>query len=86
MSIDYTQILVRKYPNDQWTIDGDEYSGLIWLSDSSKPTKATLDNLWPTVQAAMVAEKNAQAAALDSAIAKLAALGLTVDEVKAIIG
>ena len=86
MSIDYTQILVRKYPNDQWTIDGDEYSGLTWITDSAKPSKATLDNLWPSVQDAIAAEKESQAATLDSAIAKLAALGLTTDEVKAIMG
>lgn len=86
MSIDYTQILTRKYAEQEWNLDGDEYTGLTWLSNSPKPTKATLDNLWPTVQAEILAEKEAQIATKDSALSKLAALGLTEDEVKAIFG
>jgi hypothetical protein len=86
MTIDYTQILTRKYADAEWTINGDEYTGLTWLSNSPKPTKATLDNLWPTVQTEILSEKEAQIAKKDSALSKLAALGLTEDEVKAIFG
>lgn len=86
MSIDYTQILVRKYPNDQWTLNADDYSELVWLSDSPKPTKSTLDNLWKTVQEDILAEKESQTATFDSAVAKLAALGLNANEIKAITG
>jgi hypothetical protein len=39
MIIDYSQILTKKYPNQEWTMDGDDYSGLTWLSDSPKPTQ-----------------------------------------------
>jgi hypothetical protein len=47
--IDYTAILSRKYQGSQWTLNGDDYSGLVWLSNTDKPSKATLDGLWAVV-------------------------------------
>jgi len=84
--IDYTLILTKKYAGSEWTLNGDDYEGLTWLSDTPKPTKEELDGLWEsTLQ--QVADEKAQAdATKDSALAKLAALGLTQDEVKALIG
>ena len=84
--MDYAQILTRKYPGKEWTLNGDKYSGLTWLSDGSKPKKADLDALWPEVQAEIEAEVQARVDARVSAIAKLEALGLTVDEVSAAFG
>jgi hypothetical protein len=48
--IDYTQILTVNYPNTTWTLNGDSYDGLTWLSDTPKPTQAELDALWPATQ------------------------------------
>jgi len=84
--IDYAIILTVKYKDAEWTLEGDDYSGLNWLSETPKPSKNTLDDLWETVQAELAAEKQAKLDAKASALAKLAALGLTEDEVKAIIG
>ena len=84
--IDYTTILTRKYSGQEWLLNGDDYSGLTWLSNTSKPTKATLDNLWPTVQAEIAAEAESKAQAKATAESKLAALGLTADELKTILG
>ena len=84
--MDYAQILTRKYPGAEWTLDGDDYSGLTWLSDTPKPRKSTLENLWPEVQAEIAAEAQAKIDAKASAIAKLEALGLTLDEVKVAFG
>jgi hypothetical protein len=50
--IDYAAILTAEYRGAEWTLDGDEYAGLTWLSDSPKPTQAELDAAWPAVQAA----------------------------------
>jgi hypothetical protein len=50
MNPDYTLILTSKYPGSTWTLDGDDYDGLVWLSDTPQPTKAELDALWPQVQ------------------------------------
>ena len=48
--VDYAAVLAAEYPDAQWTLNGDDYAGLTWLSDGPKPTKATLDKKWPKVQ------------------------------------
>jgi len=48
--MDIPTILTNEYPATRWTIDGDDYSGLTWLSDAPKPTKKALEALWPEVQ------------------------------------
>lgn len=48
--IDYFLILTTKYPTDEWSLNGDTYDGLTWLSDTPQPTQAELDALWPQVQ------------------------------------
>jgi hypothetical protein len=45
--IDYVAILSANYAGSEWTLDGDNYDGLTWLSDTPKPTQAELDALWP---------------------------------------
>jgi len=50
--MDIAAILTEKYPGAQWTLDGDDYTGLNWLDDSPKPTKKTLEKAWPEVQQA----------------------------------
>jgi hypothetical protein len=83
--IDYATILSRKYEGSEWTLEGDDYSGLNWISDTEKPSKETLDNLWETVIAEMAEEKTAKTELKASAIAKLEALGLTEFEAKALL-
>ena len=82
--IDYAAILTRRYKGKEWTLDGDDYDGLTWLSDDTKPTKAALDKLSNEVAAEIITEQDAQAAAKKSALKKLAALGLTADEIAAL--
>jgi hypothetical protein len=84
--IDYAQILSVNYAGSQWTLNGDSYDGLTWLSDTPKPTQAELDVLWESTQAAVAAKEQAAKDVKVSALAKLAALGLTQDEVKALVG
>lgn len=50
MSINYSLVLATNYPNDVWTLDGNTYDGLTWLSDSPKPTEAELDAQWSQVE------------------------------------
>jgi len=47
---DYAAVLTANYPDAEWTLKGDDYSGLTWLSDMPKPTQAELDDAWPAVQ------------------------------------
>lgn len=84
--MDIVEILTRKYSGTEWVLRGDKYSGLEWLSDSKKPLKRELDALWPEVQAEIAAEAQAKIDAKASAIAKLQALGLTVEEVQVAFG
>jgi hypothetical protein len=80
--IDYTQILIKKYPDSLWTLDGDNYDGLTWVSDTPKPSKATLDGLWEEVQDLITAEAEAKAQAK---AALLERLGITADEAKLLL-
>ena len=84
--IDYTQILIINYPNAQWSLNGDFYDGLIWLDESPKPTQNELDALWESTKAQVLAKKEQAESTKISALAKLTALGLTQDEVKALVG
>ena len=84
--IDYAAVLTANYPDALWTLDGDNYDGLTWLSDSPKPSQAELDAAWPAVQQAQADVVAAKEAARASGVAKLEALGLTVDEVSAVFG
>jgi hypothetical protein len=43
-------ILSKNYPNTKWVLNGDDYSGLEWLSDSDKPTEKQLKNQWAEVK------------------------------------
>jgi hypothetical protein len=83
---DYALILSINYFGKQWSLDGNSYSGLTWLDESPKPTQAELDALWESTQTAVAAQKQAAIDTKASALSKLAALGLTEDEIKALIG
>ena len=49
---DYAAVLTANYPDAEWSLAGDSYDGLTWLSDTPKPTQAELDAAWPAVQQA----------------------------------
>ena len=83
---DYATILTRKYPGQEWVLNGDSYEGLTWLSESEKPSQEELDGLWETVQQEIADEAQAKLDAKASAIAKLEALGLTVEEIQEAFG
>ena len=82
----YSLILSINYVGSQWQLAGESYDGLIWYSTTPKPTQAELDALWESTQATVAAQKQAAIDTKASALSKLAALGLTTDEVKALIG
>jgi len=82
----YPAVLSANYPDAEWTLNGDSYTELTWLSDTPKPSQQELDAAWPAVQQARQDAVAAKEAARQSAISKLAALGLTVDEINAAFG
>jgi len=84
--MDYSMILSNKYTDSEWTLNGDSYEGLTWLSGSPKPSQEELEDLWDEVQSELAAKAKARTDAKASAIAKLEALGLTVEEVEVAFG
>jgi len=84
--IDYTSILSIHYVGKSWSLNGDDYEGLTWLDESPKPTKDELDALWESTQAIQIAKQQEKIAAKESALSKLTVIGLTADEVKALLG
>ena len=75
MNIPITLTYLR--PNEQWTLDGSDYAGLVWLSDTPKPTETEVEAAWPAAQAAEQAKAEADAAATAAAIAHAKSLGFT---------
>jgi hypothetical protein len=84
--MDIAIILSRVFPDSEWTLDGDSYEGLSWISDTPKPTEEQLESLWSEVQAQLDADAQAKIDAKASAINKLQALGLTLTEVQVAFG
>jgi len=83
---DYATVLTRRHASRRWKLDGDDYEGLTMLDDEPKPSKKSLDDAWLDVQAEIAAERQAKIDAHKSALAKLAALGLTEAEITALLG
>lgn len=84
--IDYAAVLTELYSSSCWSLNGDTYDGLTWLSDTPKPTQAELDDAWPAVEQARQDAEAARVAAKQSAVQKLEALGLSVDEIREAFG
>ena len=84
--LNYSLILVTNYAGKQWSLTNEDYSTLNWLDESPKPTQAELDALWESTQSTIAQQQQAKVNAKASALAKLTALGLSEDEVKALVG
>jgi hypothetical protein len=41
-------------PGEEWTLTGDEYSGLTWLSPTLKPTEEELEEGWVLIQPKLI--------------------------------
>lgn len=83
MNPDYAIILTRRYVGKEWTLNGDSYDGLTWLSKSKKPTQVELDALWADVQAEIAGEAAAKAAAREALLDRL---GITAEEAQLLLG
>ena len=81
--IDYPAILTRHYAGSEWTLNGDEYSGLTWLSDTPTPTQEELDALWEPTLALIEQEKADKTAARQALLDRL---GITEDEARMLLG
>jgi hypothetical protein len=48
--MDISLILSKNYNGSIWTLNGDDYSGLTWLSETPKPTEKELQAQWADVE------------------------------------
>jgi len=69
-------------PKSLYVLDG---TNLTWLDENqTEPTEAEIEAGWVAYQAAQAAEAEAKAQAKAAAQAKLAALGLTIEDLQAL--
>lgn len=80
--MDLTLILNRRYPNSQWSLNGDDYSGLEWLSDSTKPSQEELESQWDSVLTEVLAEREAKVTQKQNLLARL---GITEEEARLLL-
>jgi hypothetical protein len=48
--IDIPSVLVHLRPGEEWALNGDEYDGLTWLSDTTPPTLAECEAAWVEIK------------------------------------
>jgi hypothetical protein len=75
-------ILTYLRPGEEWTLDGYEYTGLTWLSDTEKPTEGELRKAEPAAQEAQTAATAVTAANTAAAIAHAKNLGFTDEMIR----
>lgn len=81
------QAVASLRPNTEWTMNGDDVEGIIWHTPNVEPL--TLAEVEEEIERLEQQSANAEAervAAKESAMQKLAALGLTEAEINAILG
>jgi hypothetical protein len=82
--MDIPMTLTYMRPGEEWELNGDDYAGLTWLSETDKPTEADVTAAWPDALAAFEARQAAAAQARADAIAHAKSLGFT-DEMIAVM-
>jgi hypothetical protein len=75
--IDIAFTLAHSHPDAEWTLDGDDYAGLTWLSDTPKPTEQQITDAYPLAVKAVADKEKARLKALADARAFALSLGFT---------
>jgi hypothetical protein len=85
--INTSQAVMSLRPNVEWSMNGDDVENIIWHTPDVEPlTTAEVETEVLRLEQAAVDAEAAKVAARESAVAKLSALGLNIDEVNAIVG
>ena len=77
-------VLSMLVPTANFSIDGDDYNSIVWLDGKQLVTKEQFEAGFAQYDAWKAEQDAALAADRASATAKLEALGLTVDDLKAL--
>ncbi len=83
---DYLAKAIKKLkPNAQWSFSDNDYSTINWVVlDGTAPSQTDIDNAIEQIKADEAQAVIDKAAAKEAAQAKLAALGLTVEDLQAL--
>lgn len=74
-------------PNTEWSMNGEDVENIIWHTPGVEPlTEEEVLAKIAELESLEQAEADARAAARESAISKLSALGLSEDEIRALVG
>jgi hypothetical protein len=85
--ISMTQALISLRPNAEFSWSNDDLSTLVWHTEGvTTPTLKQIKDEIKRLDLALKVQSDSKEAAKASAIAKLEALGLNLDEAQAIIG
>lgn len=82
---DYGLMIAVSYPDAVWSMQGNDYDTLTWSLKQKRPTRGELAELWVRHQRDKLAAEQALNDARQTALAKLAELGLTKDEISTLI-
>ena len=69
--------LTHSHPGSEWILDGDDYAGLTWLSDTPKPTEQEITDAYRLAVAAVASKEKARLKAISDARAFALSLGFT---------
>lgn len=78
------QVLEMLCPEQEWTISGDDYDSIIWKDNKVLLSKEEFNSGFAKVDAAKIKAEAEASEAKAKAEAKLAALGLTENDLKAL--
>lgn len=80
------QAVASLRPGIEWTMDGEDVENITWHTEGAEPlTTAEVQAEVQRLEQVAVAEVEARVALRASAEAKLAALGLTLDEISTVL-
>jgi hypothetical protein len=78
------EVMEMLCPQGGWILIGDDFNSITWVDDRPRCTKAEYQAGFAQYDAWKAEQEAAQATAKAAAEAKLAALGLTADDLKAL--
>lgn len=82
--IDLAKCIIFLQPEAEFALNANSYDQLIWFSNSEKPSEKELLDAWPAVLTAEKAKQDEANAKRATALAKLEALGLEIEDLKAL--
>ena len=83
---DISKALLSLRPGTVWTLNGDDYANIIWENEEPKPTIKELEAEIARLEKEDADKLAAEQTNKESAYAKLTALGLSIEEISALIG